>query len=296
MKHLFITGAGRSGTTFLRKILDNSPLIHLATEIHYFSSLYHRGFLRNFSEMKRKTKAVSIENVINCIQAGNHFGMYWQKNRHFPQNEIHKYFSNKRLDGKNIYEYLLEHSLQASGKNRKKIKYLGEKTPLNIFHTRQLLKWFPEAIILYIHRNPIDILRSEVNKKNKPDYFLSKDNPLYPYGLVIFVFFESLLAALIALYNNTVNKNNLFVISYEQLSSHQKESLLKICSAIDIDYNESLCEFKKIASSYQGGKAEMYWYPPKFVYLIYRFLLNPLSGLLDKVSLNNQHILVINSD
>ena len=83
----------------------------------------------------------------------------------------------------------------------KDIKYIGEKTPLNIFHIRRLFKWFPNAQILFIYRNPIDVLRSEVNKKNKPDYFLAKDNPLYPYGLVVFVFFEWLLAALIALYN-----------------------------------------------------------------------------------------------
>jgi sulfotransferase family protein len=241
--------------------------------------------------MKRKTGRVSLDKLIHCLTKINHFGMYWEKSPSFTDWEIRSYFSEENLHEKNIYSFLMERDLMRSGKLKKDIKYIGEKTPLNIFHIRKILKWFPDALVLFIYRNPIDVLRSEVNKKRKPDYFLTKNNPLYPYGLVAFVFFEWLLATLIALYNNNVNKNNFFVVSYEQLSSHQKESILKICSTIDIDYNESLCVFKKIASSYQGGKGESFWYPPMFVSLIYRFLLNPLSVLLDRKALNAEHVL-----
>jgi len=241
--------------------------------------------------MKRKTGKVSLDNLIHCLTKINHFGMYWEKTQSFTTQEIRNYFSTANLNEKNIYNFLMERDLMRSGKLKKDIKYIGEKTPLNIFHIRQILKWFPGALVLFIYRNPIDVLKSEVNKKMKPDYFIAKGNPFYPYGLVVFVFFEWLLAALIALYNNTAHKKNVLVVSYEQLSSNQIESLLKICSAIDIDYKESLCEFKKIASSYQDGNAGKYWYPPKFVSLIYRFFLGPLLGLLDRKALNAEHVI-----
>ena len=83
MKHLFVCGAGRSGTTFLWKILNNSPSVNLATEMHYFSSLFHNGFLYNYKKLKRKTGRVSLDNLIHCLTEGNHFGMYWEKCQSF---------------------------------------------------------------------------------------------------------------------------------------------------------------------------------------------------------------------
>ena len=131
---------------------------------------------------------------------------------------------------------------------------------MNIFHVKQLFSWFPDATILFIYRNPIDVLRSEVNKPQKRDYPLRKKNLLYASGLVMFVFFEWLLAAVIALYNNAVHKEYFFVISYEYLSAHQELSVQKVCSAIKIEFKENLCEAEKIASSYSDGKKREYWY------------------------------------
>lgn len=295
MKHLFICGAGRSGTTFLWKILNKSPSVNLATEIHYFSSLYHNGFLRNFKKLRHKTNRVKLDNVIDCITRGNHFGMYWEKNRYFPQQEIRNYFINRSLNDKTIYEYLIQHDLLASGKNHTRIKYVGEKTPLNIFHTKRLFKWFPDATMLFIFRNPIDVLRSEVNKKNKPAYPLRKGNLFYSCGLMIFVFFEWLLVAVIALYNKAIHKKKFIVISYEYLTSRQESTVYGICSAIGIEYSLDLCEFKKIGSSYSASGEKSYWYPAKWIVLLYTVFLNPVRRILNRVSLNAKHIPSLNS-
>lgn len=292
MKHLFVCGAGRSGTTFLWKILNKSLSVNLATEVQYFSSLFHNGFLHNYKKLKRKKGQVTLDNLVHCLTMGNHFGIYWELCRPFTDQEIRTYFSTRDLTEKNIYKFLMERDLLSRGNHKTDIKYIGEKTPLNIFHTRRLFKWFPYAKILFLYRNPIDVLKSEVNKESKPDYFLAKDNPLYSWGLALFVFFEWLLATLIALYNNYVHKEKFIIVSYKQLSSHQRASLRKICSAIEIDYDDTMCVFKKIGSSYQDGKETAYWYPPKFVTLIYELFLNPLYNLLNGVSLNNKHALV----
>jgi len=285
MKHLFITGAGRSGTTFLWRILNNSPSVHLATEIHYFSSLFHCGFLKNLKKQSRRNKVLTIDDIIHFIQTGNHFGMYWYNNRFFPDQEIRQYFGNRKLNEKNIYEYLIEHDLKARAASKINIKYIGEKTPLNIFHVRRLFKWFSDASILFIHRNPVHVLRSEVNKKRKPDYPMSKENPLYAYGLVIFVFFEWLLAGVIALYNKAVHKEKFIIVSYEDLTSHCESMVHRISSAIDIGYAEDLCAVKKFGSSYSNGNQKAYWYPPSWVVLLYSLFLHPLRILLNRVSL-----------
>ena len=284
MKYLFIVGAGRSGTTFLWRILNNSPQVHLATEIHYFSSLYHNGFLKNFKKLKQKIQKPMIDDVSHCLQNGNHFGDYWQRNPYFSAQEIKEHFSNRSLNEKNIYNYLFEHDIRVKGKNKNLIKYIGEKTPLNIFHLRQLYKWYPDAFILFIYRNPIDVMMSAANKAHRPDY-LKRNNLLCHYGIVLFVFFEWLGSALIALFIKFVRKEKFMIISYEQLVSHRQSTVKKITSVLNIEYSEDLCEVKKIGSSFSAGQKSSYWYPPKWIVLFYSLFLLPIYKMLNKVSL-----------
>jgi len=285
MKYLFIVGAGRSGTTFIWRIFNNSPQVHLATEIHYFSSLYHNGFLKNFKKLKRRIQKPTIDDVIHCLQKGNHFGDYWQRNPYFLAQEIKEYFTNRGLNEKNIYNYLLEHDIRVKGKNKNLIEYIGEKTPLNIFHLGQLYKWYPDAYILFIYRNPVDVMRSAVNKEHGTDYPLKRNNFLYHYGIVLFVFFEWLGSALIALFNKFVHKEKFIIISYEQLVSHRQSTVSRITSALNIEYSTNLCEVKKNGSSFSGGKERSYWYPPKWVVLVCLLFLSPIYKMLNKVSL-----------
>ena len=285
MKYLFIVGAGRSGTTFIWAILNKSPSIHLATEIHYFSSLYHNGFLKNFKKLKRRIQKPTVDNVIHCLQNGSHFGDYWQRNPYFSAQEIKEYFTDRCLNDKNIYNYLFEHDIRVKGKDKNLIKYIGEKTPLNIFHLRRLYKWYPDAFILFIYRNPVDVMRSAVNKEHRPDYPLKRNNLLYHYVIVLFVFFEWLGSALIALFNKSVHKEKFMIISYEQLVSHRQSTVKRITSALNIEYSENLCEVKKIGSSFSAGQKRSYWYPPKWIIFFFRLFFYPAYRLLNKISL-----------
>ena len=76
-KHIFITGAGRSGTGYLQRILNMSPSVHITTEIHYFSSLYHNGLLKNLKKIKKNYNEFSINEVFYCLTQMRHFGVYW---------------------------------------------------------------------------------------------------------------------------------------------------------------------------------------------------------------------------
>ena len=286
MKYLFIVGAGRSGTTFIWRIFNNSPQVHLATEIHYFSSLYHNGFLKNFKKLKRKIQKPTVDDVIHCLQNGNHFGDYWQRNPYFYDQEIKEYFTDRSLNEKNIYNYLFEHDIRVKEKNKNLINYIGEKTPLNIFHLRQLYKWYPDAYVLFIYRNPVDVMRSAVNKEHRHDYPLKRNNFFYHYGIVLFVFFEWLGSALIALFTKLVRKEKFMIISYEQLVSYRQPTVKRITSALNIEYFANLCEVKKIGSSFSGSKERLYWYPPKWIVFFYSLFLSPIYKMLNKVSLN----------
>ncbi len=288
IKHIFIVGAGRSGTKFIMNILNNSRFIHIAPEIHYFSSLTHNGFLKNLKRTIKESKQFTIEEVIYCLSHCNPFGTYWKRNFNFPKEEILEWFREKDLNEKSIYEFLIEQDYIKENINKPNLKYIGEKTPLNIFHVRKLFKWFPEAKILFIQRNPLEVLSSEVNKDYKPDYPLNKSNLFYPYGLVIYVMVIWFMAAIIAIYNLINHRNKFFIISYKYLNLQIEESVQQITEKIDIPYTKDLCNVKKVDSSYSKGE-KSYWQPPKAIILLYKIFLSLIYRILDKLSLNSNH-------
>ena len=287
-KYIFICGAGRSGTTFLRQVLNNNPSIMIATEIHFFSNLFHNGFLSNYKKMKMSKGDITINDLIHLLIKDKHFGIYWKQKRSYNAIDIKNYFKKKSINKKNIYLFLIENDYIIRRKIKHKLTHLGEKTPLNIFHVDRLLKWFPHAKILFIYRNPIDVLRSEVNKVKKPDYRFNRKNNIYSLGLTFFVFFEWLFAAVIAIINFNRNKQNFLIISLKQLSLCQKESLQKICFKISVSYNKSMCVYKKVGTSYKAGYEAKYWEPNKFIVFIYKIFLYPIYKHLNLKALNNR--------
>jgi len=140
---------------------------------------------------------------------------------------------------------LIDFDLRSGNKQTATIRYVGEKTPLNIFHVGTLFKWFPEAIVLFIYRNPILVLQSEVNKRQKPDYPIKKSNKFYAYGLVVFVFLEWVLASVIGVIYKYRRNQNFIIVSYEQLALSCADSVRAISRAVDIEYSDDLCEEKK---------------------------------------------------
>jgi hypothetical protein len=249
-KHLFIIGAGRSGTTFLWRILNNSPEVHLCTELHYFSSLFHNGFLKNFRKFSKKCNHFTPQDLYRCITEIDHFGMYWEKNPYFKKEEIFHFFEGKQITEKNIYKFLLEHDLKLKGKEEKKIRYIGEKTPLNVFHLPQLIRWFPEATFIFIYRDPFNVFKSEVNKLNKPDFPLGRTNFFYPFFIMLFVFFEWLAASAIALHFEKRIKKNFIIVRYENLITSKHYTVESLCNVLDINFDKNLYKVHKIGSSF----------------------------------------------
>lgn len=288
VKHIFIVGAGRSGTKFIMNILNNSQFVHIAPEIHYFSSLTHNGFLKNLRKSIKKTRQFTIEEVIYCLRYGKHFGTYWKRKFNFTREEILEWFKEKDINEKTIYEFIIEQDYIKENINKPNLQYIGEKTPLNIFHVGRLLKCFPEAKIIFIHRDPLQVLGSEVNKDYKPDYPFKKGNPLYPYGLMLYVMTVWFLAAIIAIYNYLNHRNKFIIISYKYLNLHIEKSVQQITNKIAIPYTEDLCNVKKIDSSYSEDK-KSFWHPPKAIILLYKILLSPIHSILNKLSLNFNH-------
>jgi len=265
-------------------ILNNTSEVHIAQEIHFFSSFVHDGLWKNLKkEIKISRDKLNIRIFLYVLQKIEHFGVYWENNSDFDEEEITKHFENIKLEKKSIFEYLLRRDfIKNSKKNKSNIKYIGEKTPSNIYHALQILKWFPDSRIIFLYRNPIKVLNSEVNKKSKPDYPLRKNNPFYQYGLVIYVFIVWASSALMALYVKSRYVDNIIFAAYEDLDLYTESTIRQITSKIKVGFKACICQVNKVDSSFENGNNKSYWLAPKFVSFLYTIFLTPLQILLKK--------------
>lgn len=285
--YLFIVGAGRSGTKFLMNILNNSEFVHLAPEIHFFSSLAHNGFRKNLRKQFGNKHQYPVAEIIQCLQAGGHFGTYWRRHVSFINQDVQRRLSKEKIEEKDIYTFLVEHDYRRRANGRVDIKYIGEKGGLNIFHIDELLMWYPDAIIFFMYRNPVSVLKSEVNKDLKPDYPLSKSNPLYPYGLAIYVFFLWLFAALAALFYRAKHRENIYLISYEYMADHLEEVIRAVTTVLNVPYSKDLCDVDREDSSFANNDPTHWWSPPTWIVIIYKVFLNPIKKMIDNRAFHN---------
>lgn len=142
---IFIGGLMKSGTTLLRKILENHPSIYSGLETHWFSEAFQdiahyrehqrHQWVRDFYELSDET----VASLIAESQSGTEY-----------------------------LDRLMEFATRRAGKRR----WL-EKSPDNVFHIDRILQRWPDAKILITHRNLLDVFASwKKNKKSGIDRFV----------------------------------------------------------------------------------------------------------------------------
>lgn len=282
---IFVVGAGRSGTKFLMNVLNNSPAIHIAPEIHFFSWLIHAGFRKNLRHRAKPAgEEYPLNAIIDCLNSKDNFGTYWRRDVRFRDEEVRRRFGGESATEQNIYRYIIEHDLP-EGRDPESYSLVGEKTPSNVFHLDKITRGFPDALVFHIFRNPIDVLQSEVNKESKPDYPLDKKNPFYPYGLALFVFFVWFYGALKALRFRRKYKN-LYFISYELMVSDLPGTTRQLASVCGIEYEAGLHTVHRVDSSYNRSSDSGCWRAPGWVRGIYRVCLGPVIKAMDRHAIN----------
>ncbi|MGY6274697.1 sulfotransferase family protein [Methylomonas sp. MgM2] len=237
---IFIVGAPRSGTTLLQYMLKSHPEISLPSgESHFFIPFYQRR--AEFGDLKIKANLSSLLSEI------------YQAKRDFFDDDFHgikfdieklaeQIHNNKISTVPGVISALFQLNAQAEGKT-----YWGEKTPYYILHLNTIMEMFPTARIVHIIRDGRDCGLSMLARR---------------WDLRVFNIYH---AAYI--WNKYVNsgidfgKNNpniYFELKYESLLSSPQTVFQELCRFLNIEYSESLINFKK---SSETGKTPLLTQP-----------------------------------
>ncbi len=233
---IFIVGSGRSGTTFLRNILDLHERIAIVPELHFFDSVYsQRGLYRNLNDLHIKKKI--INQIIGTINISG--DPYYQQ-----INIDYDLLKSKLLYCNNYQDLFIKLSLFLASK--KNFDILTEKTPADIFFIDQIFSYFPKAKLIHIFRDGREVCASS-HKRGWGNI----------YNLMA-LWKESIRAVEIAKRKYPHKRSDIFEVKYEDLVNNTKEALTNLFAflglAIDDNFMERLKDLPSFSSFFENKK------------------------------------------
>ncbi|MGI9019798.1 MAG: sulfotransferase family protein [Solirubrobacterales bacterium] len=145
----FVVGAGGSGTTTLRLMLDSHPQLAVPPETHFLPTLARRAD-------KPGATAASLATVIHGDPRWGDFG--------FTREELEEVISSvEPLTGTGVARAFYRRYADRHGKPR-----WGDKTPVYVKSMRRIQRLLPEAYFIHLIRDGRDVRLSRLNRVHEP--------------------------------------------------------------------------------------------------------------------------------
>lgn len=222
----FIIGRPRSGTTLLRTLLDAHPEVKIPPEYPVILDLYKQfGSFPIPDEQSRNRFLQAFKQPLTFD--------FW-KYEYLCINEEALLRDLKKLHAQASFAEVIKlfHFHASSLFKKGKVNLIGDKNPVYALYTRRLMKIFPEARFIYIHRdyrdNFVSMRKFEFEAPN----------------IILQAYRWNYITSLMLKLRKQHPEKFLFV-NYEELASFPEREFQKVCNFLNIGYNESVFEFYK---------------------------------------------------
>jgi hypothetical protein len=207
---VFIIGSPRSGTTFLRNVLNRHPSLAMCGETRFFADVYKRRWLfGNLANPKNRRRLV--EQYLSASRA-RRLGVDVGGLKEKLLREATSYPA--MLTG------IMEYHAESQGKKR-----FGEKTPQHAFCAETLCQWYPGAAIIHMVRDPRDVVASLERMTWAPNSVVSNAS--------MWLLFDRAARRL-------QNYASYLLVRYETLVTKPEQELTRICAHVGEEYDPSM--------------------------------------------------------
>lgn len=161
MKNFFIVGCSRSGTSIVQKHIVSNKDIYSLPETAFFS-------------IGNETKEKRIKNLYRTLEYTSCFNRHSLYKKSIEQlisaleliNINTQDFIEHGISEYNIFESILNYAAKSSGH-----EFWVEKTPLHLMRSKEILENYPDAEIIFVLRNGLDVCASIRDRAIKYDEF-----------------------------------------------------------------------------------------------------------------------------
>jgi hypothetical protein len=217
---IFIVGMSRSGTTLLARMLDAHSNIAILPETWWYVVLDRLGCLDEFTDP---------------WQTSLFFNEVWENLKSYrdPAARIVASVAAKELGYVGPTVRLLEKLGQAYA-NERHARIWGEKTPAHALWLPQIRDLFPSARVLFMVRDPRDVLVSYDDRWNHghrdTEYVISTAALLKFYLVHL-------------LHHPGFPPEQIQWVKYEPLTAQPSAELERICGFLEVDFESSMLDF-----------------------------------------------------
>jgi hypothetical protein len=235
-KPVFIFSLHRSGSTYLKNIIDVSSEIRmLEDEVHFDHPFFFNTFKKYYKKYC-KNNPYSYDKFLGVITEKKIRGAFWDqyKNKYGNFSYSKKYLAQKsECNVWEAFNSILKHVRHDSGKSRIGIKYPAHHKFYHIFE-----KEYPDAKNIFLVRDPRAIIASKLISPT--NYRLQNKNSLqYEFvRLLIILYFISEFRSFAKTITN--NKNNSYLLKYESLVTNRDEQLESLCDFVEIELKPAM--------------------------------------------------------
>jgi len=215
---LFVVGYVRSGTTLLRAILGAHRDIKMLNEPHLLKALRTAGY-----EIDGNILPEDRASLLKAVRP-KHLATV-------PPEEVKRFLEHPGpMTFKEAYEYLLP---KPSG-----VAVWGEKSPSNVLYIRELYRMYPNALLVYIVRDPRAVMLSYYRKKFKDSLQVVPDLSSVS---VKFFAAQAMRWAATAKHASTaiseLPKGTVMQLKYEDLVTNTEREVASICRETGIEFD-----------------------------------------------------------
>ena len=218
MKHVFITGCPRSGTTMLASILGNGDSCVVAPESHFFIDFIYKH-LPNDSAIASKAELIT----------------FFNNNYRFKQWRIEA--SNIKISPENInssnYIAIIENTIKLFAEKYSKPTdseiIRVDHTPSNIKDFDTINELFPKSKFIFLVRDPRAVFSSIKRLDWGPNSSLKLSKLWIEYAAAYFAV-------------KSRYQNRIFLIRYEDIINNPQPQIKKLFDFIGIEYNDAVLE------------------------------------------------------
>ena len=167
---IFIVGVSRSGTTLLRRVLETSERVAIATENHYLGHLVEReGARYYFRSLGQLSDDATIRRIVELIYSGEfqrrsrfrEVSPYWRwLVANVPQAEMEARLLAAERTERGVMAAFMRAYADHLGRD-----VMGEKTPAHLAYVETLLEWFPNGRVVHMLRDPRAVFVSDRHRR-----------------------------------------------------------------------------------------------------------------------------------
>lgn len=221
MNNFYIFGAGRSGTTLFRSILNAHPNIVVPLESYFI--LHLQGTYRHITNWSEPI----IKSFIDDLYTDRPFRLVWR----IPRQEIEQAFEAHR-EIRSFQEAcdIVRMTFQNSYKT-KDIQWIGDKKPMYTYFTLRMMRLFPESKIIHMVRDPRGVGLGHLKTFNFSDAMAI--GHMWAYS-------NRRIAKLKELY-----PNQYFLLKYEDLIRDTEGTIRKVCTFLGAPFEQEMLNYQQ---------------------------------------------------